>query len=327
MRLLAATKTRQVGRATERTFHVRLVEGVNRLEARAASGDGGWESKPARLVITYDRPLVKPDLWVLAVGVNEYADDTIRLRFARADADGFGAVFARRGKSLYAAVHVTRLLDGKATRAGLRDALGTIAALAQPRDSFVLTMSGHGTTLGQRYYFLPHEFRSDRYPTLEENVKNQGIPIDELGEWLGTVPALRKVLVLDTCGSGGATGLLQKSRDPFAFRGAVERMNRTQDMFTIAACAAGEEAQEAKDLGHGLLSYALLAGLRSVEGGPLEERGVQPSNAEDVADVLEWFNFAAGQAPGLSRRYFGREQDIHMATSGNSFPLLPLRDR
>ncbi len=326
-RLLTATDTRRLGKTTRRSFHVRLVEGTNRLEAKAASGDGGWESEPARLVIAYDRPLVKPDLWMLAVGVNEYADDRIRLRYAGADARGFGDLFDRRGKGLYAAVHVTTLLDAKATRAGIGDALDAIAAQAQPRDTLVLTVSGHGTTLGQRYYFLPHEFRTDTYPTLEENVKKQGIPIDELGERLSKVPALRKVLILDTCGSGGATGLLQKGRNPFAFRGAIERMNRTQGMFTIAACAAGEEAQEAKDLGHGLLSYALLAGLRSVDGGPLEERGLQPSNVDQVADVLEWFSFAAGQAPGLSKRYFGREQDVHMATSGNSFPLLPLRDQ
>ncbi len=326
-RLFAAKETQRVGKVTRSTFRLELVEGDNRLEARAAPGSGGRERTLTRLVITYDRPLVKPDLWVLAVGVNEYADDRIRLRFAGADARGFGEVFDRRGKRMYAAVHVTTLLDGKATRAGIFEALGAIATTARSRDTFILTMSGHGTTLGQRYYFLPHEFRSDMYPTLAENVRKQGIPIDELGELLGKVPAVRKVLILDTCGSGGATGLLQKGRGPFDFQGAVERMNRTQGMFTIAACAAGEEAQEPGELGHGLLSYTLLAGLGSVDRGPLETRGIRTSRDDQVTDVLEWFSFAAGEAPALFSRYFGRAQDVHMATTGNTFPLLPLRDR
>ncbi len=326
-RILAGVETQKVEKVTRRTFRVKLVEGENKLTGKAASGDGGWESEPAHLVVTLAKLPVRPDLYVLAVGINEYADERIKLSFAAADARGFGGVFERRGKSIYAAVHVTYLLDAQATRAGLSTALEKIARAAQPRDTFVLTLSGHGTTLGQRYYFLPHEFDGKKFPTTEDNVKKQGIPIDELGEWLSQVAALKKVLILDTCGSGGTTGLLQKGRNPFAFRGEIERLNRSQGVFTIAACAAGEEAQEAKDLGHGLLTYALLAGLRAVAGGPLEGKGVSPSNHQQVVDVLEWFAFASGQAPGLMKRYFGREQEVHTSSSGTSFPLLPVRDR
>lgn len=327
IRILAPGDSVKYGKITRRTFKVKLVEGENRFEAKASSGDGGWQSEPARLVVTYNKPLVQPDLYVLAVGVSEYADAGISLKFAATDARKLGDVFERRGKQIYAKANVTYLLDGKATRAGIREALEEIAKKAQPRDTFILTVSGHGTTLGQRYYFLPHEFDGGKFPTTEENVKKQGIPIDELGELLRQVPALKKVLILDTCGSGGATGLLQKGRNPFAFRGEIERLNRAEGVFTIAACAAGEEAQEPKELGHGVLSYALLAGLRAVDKGPLENKGVDTANPKQVVDVLEWFSFAAGQTPGLMKKYFGREQDIHTSGSGTSFPLLPARDK
>lgn len=327
IRVLAPGDSVKDGKTTRRVFKVKLTEGENRLEAKASSGDGGWQSEPARLLVTYNKPLVQPDLYVLAVGVSEYADAGLSLKFAATDAKKLGDVFDRRGRQIYKGVRVTYLLDGKATRAGLREALEEIAKEAQPRDTFVLTVSGHGTTLGQRYYFLPHEFEGKKFATTEENVKNQGIPIDELGELLRQVPALKKVLVLDTCGSGGATGLLQKGRNPFAFRGEIERLNRAEGVFTIAACAASEEAQEPKELGHGVLSYALLAGLRAVDKGPLENKGIDSANPKQIVDVLEWFSYANGQTPGLMKKYFNREQDVHTSGSGTSFPLLPARDK
>ena len=317
----------KVGLVQTRVFKVKLIEGENRFEAKA-SGEGGWESEPARLTVTYNQPLTQSDLYVLAVGVSTYADARISLKFAATDAKAFGAVFEKRGKQIYANVNVTYLLDEKATKAGILDALEALAKKAQPRDTLLVTIAGHGTTLGQRYYLLPHDFIADPLKTLEDNVKAKGFPVDELGEKLRQVPALKKVLILDTCGSGGATGVLQKGRNPFAFRGEIERLNRAEGVFTIAACAATEEAQEPKELGHGVLSYALLAGLREVDKkGPLANKGVDTANPNQVVDVLEWFSFAAGQTPGLMKTYFGREQDVHTSGSGTSFPLLPGSDK
>ena len=32
-------------------------------------------------------------------------------------------------------------------------------------------------------------------------------------------------------------------------------------------------------------------------------------------------------SPALMKKYFGREQDVHTSGNGNSFPLLPGRDK
>jgi hypothetical protein len=148
-----------------------------------------------------------------------------------------------------------------------------------------------------------------------------------LGDHVTSVRALRRILVFDTCSSGGALGLTKTSRNPFAFRGAVERLARNEGCHVIAAAAATEEAKEVRELGHGLLTYALLAGLKAVDRGPLEERSVRPASPEGVVDVLEWFGFAAGHVPQLARCYFGREQEVVPQTDGRSFPVLPLNDR
>ena len=72
--------------------------------------------------------------------------------------------------------------------------------------------------------------------------------------------------------------------------------------------------------------YALLAGLKAVKAGPLERIAVQPSNPNQVVDVLEWFSFASGHVPRLTRQFSGQEQSVHMAGRGTSFPVLPLGD-
>ncbi len=205
--------------------------------------------------------------------------------------------------------------------------LEEIARKAGPQDTLVVFLAGHGTMVGQRYYFIPHEFRRREGSDLESDIRAQGLPADTLADWLGTVPALKRVLVLDTCQSGGAVGLARTGRSPFELRGAIERLGRTQGVFTIAAAATGEEAQEVAELGHGILTYALLAGLDAAEGGPLAGQPIRPNSPERVADVLEWFGFASGQVPRLARRYFGREQDVETSIRGSSFPILPLEER
>jgi hypothetical protein len=326
-RVLPRGGARVEGEVTRRAFAVALVEGENRLEVHAASGDGSWEAEPAAVTIRYQRPLEKPELYVLAVGVDRYAQGSMDLRFAGADARALAGLFRRRGKALYRDVHVTELHDQEATRAGIRDALREIAGRAKAQDALVVSLAGHGTMVGQRYYFITHEFRRTEGTALEDDVRAQGMAADVLADELGTVRALKRVMVLDTCNSGGAVGLARAGRNPFAFRGAIERLSRATGVFTIAAAASGEEAQEVPELGHGVLSYALLAGLNAVGGGPLADQPLRPGNPERVADVLEWFSFASGQVPRLTRRYFGREQDVQTAGQGSSFPVLPVEDR
>lgn len=118
--------------------------------------------------------------------------------------------------------------------------------------------------------------------------------------------------------------LAHDGADPFAFRGAIAELGKRQGVFVLAASAANEEAQEVDDLGHGVLTYALLAGLRAVPPGPLESRVLHPTDPTGAVDVLEWGSYASGQVPFLTKRYFGREQNIQMSGSGASFPLLML---
>jgi len=324
-RVLAAGASRQEGKTLHRTFEVPLVEGRNQIRVTAGSQDGSWEADPAEVVLLYEKPLAKSRLYVVTVGINSYADANLNLQFAAKDAQAVAELFRRRGQRLYERVQITPLTDQDATRDGIKRAVKQVAAETRLQDTLVLFLAGHGTMVGQRYYFVPHELRKQA-ERLEDDIRKQGLPADELSDYLVAAKALKRLLILDTCASGGALAGALKARSGFALREAIERLSRTQGVFTIAASAATEEAQEAKALGHGVLTYSLLAGLKAVDSGPLADRHVQPTSPDQVVDVLEWFTFAAGQVPRLTQKLYGVSQDVQTSTQGASFPVLPLEE-
>jgi WD40 repeat protein len=315
------------GPIMRRRFTIALVEGENKLEVRAASADGSIESEPARLTLRYEKPLAKALLHVVAVGINEYRQPGFALQFAADDARAMGDLFKRRGKALYADVKTHQLLDARATRAGIRTALEAVAKEAKPQDTILVFFAGHGAMVGQRYFFIPHEFKATNVKTLEEDISTQGLPGDEVLAAVGAVPALKRVVIFDTCHSGGAVGAGRGARDPFAFRGAIERLSRSQGVFTMAGAAESDVALEEKELGHGVLTYALLAGLGAVDAKSLAKEGITLGDPGEVIDVLRWFSFASEWVPRLTRKYFSKEQDVQTSSHGDSFPLLPASDR
>lgn len=322
-RVLDRNPAERTEKSIKRKFHVQLLPGENKLEVFSASGDGSWESEPAVLTLRYEKPLPKPNLYLVAVGVSRYAEASYKLQFARKDAKTLAELFDRRGKALYEAVHVTTLLDEDATGKRIRETMDDLAKKAQPQDTLLLFLAGHGAMVGQRYYFIPHDFKINAGAGRDDDIRKQGMPADVLADFLVKGQARRRLLILDTCASGGTVDLFQVAvRDPFALRGEVERLVHSQGLYVLAASAATEQAQEPAALGHGVLSYALLAGLRGVDKGPLERLWVQPNNPNQVVDVLEWFNFAEQHVRRLSR-----DQHVHMGARGSNFPVLPLGER
>lgn len=322
---------RKADNALRRTFPVTLIEGDNRLEIRASNSDGSWESEPARITLRYERPLPKPEVHLLAVGIDRYADPSLAMHLAAEDAKAMVTLFEQRGQGLYGHVHATTLLDAQATKEAILAALAAIGRKARPQDVLVVFLAGHGTVSGQRYFFLPEEFhrKSEKF---DDDVTAQGLLASDLGDALTAVPALKRMVIFDTGQSGAPLGTNRTARNPFAFRGAIERLSRSQGAFTIAAVATSDRAQEVPALRHGVLTYALLAGLGEVAEGPLAGHAIRPSEEvassdEPVAHVLQWFGFASAQVPKLTKEFFGQAQDIQHSSLGSSFPVLPVRAR
>ncbi len=324
-------EAKKEGKKVIRRFRVELAAGRNYFEARAASGNGAWESEPAAVTVTHAAPLVKPTLHLVLIGVSDYPDPPDRLRGPANDVRQVEKLFRGRHKALYKDIKVYRLLDREATAAAIRTTLKKAADAAEARDTLVVFAAGHGTMLGQRYYFLSHDFDSRRHDSREEAVRKGGVPADDIAGRIAASRCLKRVLVLDTCAAGGAVEELLKTaglrRDPpYAFRKEVERLSRSQGLWVIAGAAATEEAREPADLRHGLLTYALLAALKGVSHGPLAGRPLKLQAGRRTVTVGEWGNYAGIQVPELAERLSRGTQTVRLRASGEDFPLLPLDD-
>ncbi|MCX8071172.1 MAG: caspase family protein [Candidatus Binatia bacterium] len=195
-------------------------------------------------------------LWVLAVGVGQYAQPELRLRFAAGDARAVASALEKQaGGPLYEAVHTRVLVDEQVTRESILEGMVRFLGQARPNDVAVLFLAGHGVqdrSTGS-YYFLPA-------PATPANYVSTGLRMTDLDEMLRLVrrSARGVVVMLDTCHAGAlrvAAPQLQALDDPAA------RLNAGEGFFLLAASKPGEESEERSDLGHGAFTYGILRGL------------------------------------------------------------------
>ena len=189
-------------------FDVELVPGENVLNVEAESRDR-VASATEHMRVTLAKPVVKPVLHLLAVGINRYHDPAFDLGFARPDAEAIARFFEQRGSALFSAVKVTRLVDGAATRAAIVQELGRLARDARPEDVVLVYLAGHGVGLQQQFYFLPHDMRREMDETAA--ARKYGLPAPEIGAALRSVRALKQILILDTCQSEAALPILAEA--------------------------------------------------------------------------------------------------------------------
>ena len=97
------------------------------------------------------------DLHLVLVGINRYKNNTLNLAYAEPDATGMKEFFRAEGvKRLFKEIHVYTLLDDQATGANIRRLFGEVEKKAQPQDTLLIYLAGHGDTVGDEWYFIPH---------------------------------------------------------------------------------------------------------------------------------------------------------------------------
>jgi uncharacterized caspase-like protein len=254
------------------------------------------------------------------VGVGRYAEKGLQLAYPADDARALADMLKTRGGKLYDRIDVIPLLDAEAKRTAIADAVLDVAELTRPQDTLVVILCGHGALLGDRLYFAPHDLivGPDGPATA---LRTRGLAVDELAAGMATAKSLNRVLVMDVASSGAVFGKTEKDPSQTRLRGAVERLTHNRGVHILAATGCTGRAVEFPDLGHGALSYALLAA-GGIDRGPLKGRPMEPSAGE--VDVTDWFHFAAGQTGPLLERLSGSPQDVQSSSAAKAFPVLYL---
>ncbi len=253
----------------------------------------------------------RPRAYILTIGINRMPSAlNYDLGFAVNDAREVGsslksalsAILGTGGAASYENVALEVLTSddasSTASKQQIHGAISRIAGLARPQDEVFLAFAGHGATdpSGQ-FYLFPADARIGA-KGLDPETWKSAISTTELTDWLRAVDAKEIVLIIDACQSAASVEQQGFKPGPLGDAG-LGQLAYDKKIRILAASGSSEVALEARGLSHGLLSYALLEGLRSTEAD------WQPKDG--YTDVREWLTYAARRVPELAEDLVARK--------------------
>lgn len=293
---------------------ITVTAGANRLTAYAFNKDN-VKSKDAQLALTGADSLKRAGTaYIIAVGVNEYANPQYNLKYAVADAQSFGEEVRLRQKQVaqFERVEVVPLINENATKANILSVLNRLAGVpgvpslkagpldglkrAEPEDTVIIYFAGHGTAQAQRFYLIPHDlgYAGERTKLNEPGLKTileHSISDVELERAVEGLDAGHLLLIIDACNSGQALEAEEKRRGPMNSKGLAQ-LAYEKGMYILTAAQSYQAALEAAQFGHGLLTYAL------VEEG-LKTAVADSEPKDGILNAREWLDFATDRVPQM----------------------------
>jgi hypothetical protein len=256
-----------------------LSEGENRIESSVINSNG-TESFRSPLLVHYQPPAkAKPKLYFIGIGIDDFADKKFNLEYSTKDIIDL----SRKLKSKFGSdILIDTLFNANVT-------VGNIRRLKQKLktsgvdDKVIVSYSGHGLLNKNLDYFL------STYNINFEKPEENGLPYDELENLLDSIPARRKLLLIDACHSGevdkedlvaldsmvkdlhlikGLKPVGYKNEKGLGLKNSFELMQslfvnvgKTTGATIISAAAGTQFALERNDLRNGVFTYCILEAL------------------------------------------------------------------
>jgi uncharacterized caspase-like protein len=229
-------------------------------------------SEEIELVYGGADPDVPGRVHVIALGVGDYDDPARALRFATRDAETFATFLSEHGAQVEGELgrcHILtdRQVSPRAIEAAFEDLRR--ATLGRPQDTVVLFLAGHADALGpedrERFFLIMPGFPFDEAAITRDHavrvaMANRGelLPFGTIYAGLFHLDALQRIIVVDACQAGSVRSdesvrRIGKLVDDAAFQARTS--------YFLAAPSQDIPAGESPELGHGLLTYAMLRGL------------------------------------------------------------------
>lgn len=304
----------------------------NEIRVVAWNVENYISSRGARLVWTPQGATntAMPEVYAIIAGVSNYAGSHLNLNFAAKDAIDMANAIELGAKRLFGAdkVHLTLLTTTNdprsqpATKDNFTGAFAAVRERAKPTDILIVYLAGHGITLqrgSDTYCYLTQEARTTDTAALSDSAVRQQTTItsEELVEWIKQIPALKQVVMLDTCAAGAAQAQLKLVDKRDASGDAIRAIDRAKDRtgsYILMGSAADAVSYEASQYGQGLLTYALLKGMK---GAALRN--------DEFIDVTTLFQFAREEVEQLAKHVGGIQKPIIFAPKDDSFEVGQLK--
>ena len=304
----------------EQPIDLGLSPGPNRVDVSVLN-EKGAESLKQTYSIQCTAPAVKPNLYVVVVGVSDYQDARFKLTYADKDARDLADLFESK-RDRFGEIKVLRILNRDATRENIRKARDFLNA-SQVDDLVVLFFAGHGLLDSKLDYY---------FATADIDVTDpaqRGLPYDAIEDLLDGIRSRKKLLLMDTCHSGELdkdnVELVRADQKPEdavkvrAFRGLTRVSPRVglgnsyqllEEIFAdlrrgtgavaISSAGGAEYALESATWKNGVFTHALLRGLKG-EADRDKDGHVQVSELRDFVEQ-EVQRLTAGRQSPTARR-------------------------
>jgi WD40 repeat protein len=180
-------------KSLEQSVDIELSAGKNKVDV-SVQNEKGAESLRETILIHYEAPPRKANLYVVAVGVSDYVDDRFRLKYADKDARDLAGHFEKK-RDRFGDVKVLRILNRDATRDNILKAKDFLKG-AHVDDLVVVFFAGHGLLDRDLDYYFATADIDFKQPS------KRGLNYEAIEDLLDGVPARKKLLLMDTCHSG-----------------------------------------------------------------------------------------------------------------------------
>lgn len=241
------------------------------------------------------------DKWALIVGISNFQDSKLNLKYPAKDAKDFNDYLLKEGN--FAPDHVKLLTNEQATRANILSELGDkwLPRVANPDDLVVIYISSHGSAsdmdIGGVNYLLAYDSQVD-------SLYASGLPMQDLTRIIkGRVHSDRVVLVLDACHSGaadpGAKGLFRQGNVD------VTEVAQGTGQLVISSSQPSQVSWESKHYQNSVFTRCLIESLKSK--GNATTLGEAFSNMKDKVQQEVLTERGVLQTPVLKSRWKGND--------------------
>ena len=288
------------------TISLKLSQGENRIET-SITNVNGIESYRMPLYVKYtpSQP-IKEKIYFIGIGIDKFKENSHNLKFCVKDIQDL----AEKLKEKYGSDIIIDTLFNENVNLNKIKNLKKKLLTTNVNDKVIIAYSGHGLLSKDFDYFLSTHSVNFNDPTID------GLPYDELENLLDSIPARKKLMLIDACHSGevdkddlvkintDSNSALIKGSIPVAYKqnekhlGLKNSFELMQSIFvnvgkstgaTIISASAGTQfALEKNDLKNGVFTYSILEALQQHDTLKVSElKNIVGKRVEELTNGLQ----------------------------------------
>jgi hypothetical protein len=201
--------------------------------------------------------VIKPKLYVLAVGVSRYANEKYNLHYADKDARDFVVAMLAQKGLLYRDVviyHDKALTNKEATKDEILDGLDWVRKETTSNDIAMVFFAGHGVNDQSNYYFFcPYQINPER-------LLRTGVAFSDIKNAVSAI-AGKALFFVDTCHSGNSIGMAGR-RGGLDINIVINELASAQNGVIVFSASTGSESSyERAEWNNGAFTKSLIEGL------------------------------------------------------------------